>query len=427
MRLFLGESSSSLRRRRDRRQTRLRFQPPRLGGVDLIPESSLQRFPHALAFEKERGGVTFRARDRSRLLSGRRQRSLRPPQLLLPFAELRGERVAQRVRRGEVLLRLRPRLARLSRADPRGLGLRRGFVGAIEPRVQVVDALFRLRGDALNLFFGPLVLRLEVPAPRLELADRRGVRVLAPQAGPGGGELDAKLGLASGGVFANQFAIVGYFPGSNAFPRRGSRRLLRPRLRARDPRLGGLEFGGERLDALGQTTVFKNRRTDLLAFPEEPNSLVLELEKPRSSRVVHGATPRGKGSRERAVRQPAHRPVEHVRAPPFVRLRLERRGALLEYVLGPSTERAMKRTLGQPGDDFRSRPLSLLILRPPRLARRRPRLPGRGEPSVGELTRDLAKERPQPLAFSHGGHPRLPGRGEPSVGKLTRDSSKDSL
>ena len=120
----------------------------RLGSVDLIPERSLQR---SRALDEERGGVGP-ARVTVRVSS--RAAVTKPP----PRSSSRSRAPAgasRRVRRGEVLLRLRPRLARLSRADPRGLGLRRGFVGASSRARSSRRRSFCLRGDALQPLLWP--------------------------------------------------------------------------------------------------------------------------------------------------------------------------------------------------------------------------------------------------------------------------------
>ena len=81
----------------------------------------------------------------------------------------------------------------------------------------------------------------------------------------------------------------------------------------------------ERVDAFGETTVFKNGRTDLLPFAMKRIALELHLRNLGLHRgafaIVDRFYPLCECAGESAIRKPSNRPVEHIRATPLLRLR----------------------------------------------------------------------------------------------------------
>ena len=218
-----------------------------------------------------------------------------------------------------------------------------------------------------------------------------------------------RLGLAAGGVYPNR-RVRRMLSGLGRAPCRGSRRLLR---RASAPVIRALATSSSATSASAARSDdrFRKPPNRLFAFPEELRRSSRAMS--RARRVVT-ATPAGEGSAS-AFASLRTALLSTSRAS-LVRLRLERGGAFSSTFSAHRPKREEQRLASLATTTPASLPR--LLLRPLRLARRRPRLPRGSESPVGELTRTLRRSalNRSPATAST----RLPGRG--GLGKLTRDS-----
>ena len=241
-----------------------------------------------------------------------------------------------------------------------------------------------------------------------------------------GRELDAELSLARGRVATDRLVLVRELPGADPFPRRHPRGFLGAPLGFRDLNLGGFELRRERVDAFGETTVFKNGRTDLLAFAMKRIALELHLRNlglHRGARsIVDRFYPLCECAGESAIGKPSNRPVEDIRATPLLRLRRLSLRASRVHVLGPSREGSSDGAAGEPRDDGIEQPLFFLLFVTLGLAGAVPRLPRGGDPAVRKLRGDPAKHAAQALSFIDGIGPGGKGGRRGSVLHLSNGS-----